>query len=58
MEFAGLGVVSLLLQDIHVHTKNRIRDSDFVLLGHVQLAMLLEPRASVPVCVCVYYCRT
>jgi hypothetical protein len=48
MELAGLGLVSLLLQDIHFHTKSRIRDRGFVLLGHVQLALLLEPRASVP----------
>ena len=33
---------------IHFHTKSRIRDRGFVLLGHVQLALLLEPRASVP----------
>jgi hypothetical protein len=48
MELAGLVVVSWLLQDIHFHTKSRIRDRVFVLLGHVQLALLLEPRASVP----------
>ena len=47
MEFAGLGVVSLRLQGIHLHTKS-IRDRGFVLLRHVQLALLIEPRASVP----------
>jgi hypothetical protein len=48
MKVAGLGIVSLLLQVIHLHTKSRIRDRGFVLLRHVQLALLLEPRASVP----------
>ena len=48
MKVAGLGVVSLLLQGLHFHTKSRIRDRGFVLLRHVQLALLLEPRASVP----------
>jgi hypothetical protein len=48
MELAGLVVVSLLLQDIHFHAKSRIRDSGFVLVGHVQLKLLLEQRASVP----------
>ena len=48
MKLAGLGVVSLLLQLLHFHTKSRIRDSGFVLLRHVQHALLLEPRASVP----------
>ena len=47
MKVAGCGVVSLL-QGIHLHTKSRIRDRGFVLLRHVQLALLLEPRASVP----------
>ena len=47
MELAGLGVVSLL-QGIHLHTESRIRDRGFVLLRHVQLALLREPRASVP----------
>jgi hypothetical protein len=48
MKVAGLGVVSLLLQGIHLHTKSRIRDCGFVLLRHLQLALFLEPRASVP----------
>ena len=48
MKVAGLGVVSLLLQGIHLHTKSRILDRGFVLLRHVQLALLLEPRASIP----------
>jgi hypothetical protein len=48
MKVAGLGVVSLRLQGIHLHMKSRIRDSGFVLLRHVQLTLLLEPRASVP----------
>ena len=48
MKLAGLGVVSLLLQLLHFHTKSRIRDSGFVLLRHVQHVMLLEPSASVP----------
>ena len=48
MELAGLDVVSLLLQGIHLHTKSRIRDCGFVLLRHVQLSLLLEQRASVP----------
>jgi hypothetical protein len=48
MKVAGLGVVSLRLQGIHLHTKSRIRDRGFVLLRHVQLALLLESRASVP----------
>jgi hypothetical protein len=40
---------STLLQGIHLHTKSRIRDRSLVLLRHVQLlALLLEPRASVP----------
>jgi hypothetical protein len=43
MELAGLGVVSLLLQGIHLHTENRIRDRGFVLLRHVELALLREP---------------
>ena len=48
MKLAGLGVVSLLLQGLHFHTKSRIRDRGFVLLRHVQHALLLEPRTSVP----------
>jgi hypothetical protein len=48
MKVAGLGVVSLRLRGIHLHTKSGIRDRDFVLHQHVQLALLLEPRASVP----------
>ena len=48
MKVAGFDVVSFLLQGIHLHTKSRIRDRGFVLLMHVQLALLLEPRASVP----------
>jgi hypothetical protein len=48
MELAGLGVVSLLLQSVHLHTKSRIRDRCFVLLRHVQLVLLREPCASVP----------
>ena len=48
MKLAGLGVVSLLLQGIHLHTESRIRDRGFVRLRHVQLALLHEPRASVP----------
>ncbi len=47
MELADLGVVSLL-QGIHLHTKSRIRDRCFVLLRHVQLSLLREPCASVP----------
>ena len=38
----------LALQGIHLHTKSRIRDRCFVLLRHVQLALLREPCASVP----------
>jgi hypothetical protein len=48
MKVAGLGVVSLFLQGIHLHTKSRILDRDFVLLRHVQLTLLLEQRASIP----------
>jgi hypothetical protein len=48
MKVAGLGVVSLRLQGIHLHTKSRIRDRGFVLLSHVLPPQLLEPRASVP----------
>ena len=48
MKLAGLGVVSLLLQGLHFHTKSRIRDRGFVLLRQVQHALLLEPCASVP----------
>jgi len=48
MTLAGLGVVSLLLQGLHFHTKSRIRGCGFVLLRQVQHAMLLEQRASVP----------
>jgi len=48
MELAGLDVVSLLLQGIHLLTKSRILDSGFVLLRHVQLELLREPRASIP----------
>jgi hypothetical protein len=48
MKVAGLGVVSLRLQGIHLHMKRGIRDCGFVLLRHVQLTLLLEPRASVP----------
>ena len=47
MKLAGLGVVSLLLQGLHFHTKSRIRDRGFVLLRQVQHALLLEPRARV-----------
>ncbi len=35
----------LALQGIHFHTKSRIRDRGFVLLRHVQHALLLKPRA-------------
>ena len=48
MKVNGLGVVSLFLQGIHLHTKSRILDRDFVLLRHVQLMLLLEQRASIP----------
>ena len=48
MELAGLGVVSLFLQGIHLNTKSRILDSGFVLLRHVQLSLLREPHARVP----------
>jgi hypothetical protein len=48
MKVAGLDVVSLRLQGIHLHMKRGIRDCGFVLLRHVQLTLLLEPRASVP----------
>ncbi len=48
MELAGLGVVSLFLPGIHPHTKSRILDSGFVLLRHVQLTLLREPHASIP----------
>ena len=48
MKVAGFDVVSFLLQGIHLHTKSRILGRGFVLLRHVQLALLLEPRASVP----------
>ena len=52
MKVAGLCVFSLLLQGIHLYTKSRILDSGLVLLRplslHVQLAVLLEPRASIP----------
>jgi hypothetical protein len=48
MKVAGFGVFSFLLQCIHLHTKSRILDRGFVLLRHVQLALLLEPRASIP----------
>jgi hypothetical protein len=48
MELTVLVIVGLLLQGIHLHTKSRIRDSCFVLLRHVQLALLREPCASVP----------
>ena len=48
MELAGPCVVRLLLQGIHLHTKSRIRDHCFVLLRHVQLVLLREPCASVP----------
>ena len=49
MKLAGLGVVSLLLQRLHFHkTLSRIRDRGFVLLRHVQHALLREPSASVP----------
>jgi hypothetical protein len=48
MKVAGLGVVSLRLQGIHLHTESRIRHRGCVLLRHEQLALLLEPRASVP----------
>jgi hypothetical protein len=48
MKVAGLVVDSLLLQGIHLHTKSRIQDRGCVLLRHEQLALLLEPRASVP----------
>jgi hypothetical protein len=35
MELAGFGVVSLVLQGIHFHTKSGVLDSGFVFLGHV-----------------------
>jgi hypothetical protein len=46
MELAGLGVVSLLLQGIHFHTKSGVRDRGFVLLRHVQHALLLSSTLS------------
>ena len=48
MKVAGLCVFSLLLQGIHLYMKSRILDRGLVLLRHVQLAVLLEPRASIP----------
>jgi hypothetical protein len=47
-EACGPWHCQLALQGIHFHTKSRIRDSDFVLLRHVQHAMILEQRASIP----------
>jgi hypothetical protein len=48
MKVTGLDVVSLRLQGIHLHMKSRIRDSGFVLMRHVQLTLLLEQCASIP----------
>jgi hypothetical protein len=48
MKVTGLVIVSWLLQGLHLHTESRIRDSGFVLLSHVQLVLLLELRASIP----------
>ena len=44
----GLCRCQLALQDIHFHTKSGVLDSGFVLLGYVYHALLLVPRASVP----------
>ena len=46
-EVAGLGVVGLLLQSVHLNVKNGFRDRGLVLLRQVELALLLKTRASV-----------
>jgi hypothetical protein len=46
-EVAGLGVVGLLLQSVHLNAKTGFRDSGLVLLRQVVLALLLRTRASV-----------
>ena len=47
VEVAGLGVVGLLLQSVHLNAKTGFRDSGLVLLRQVVLALLLRTRASV-----------
>jgi hypothetical protein len=46
-EVAGLGVVGLLLQSVHLDAKSGFRDSGLVRLRQVELAPLLKTRASV-----------
>ena len=47
-QWSSLALVLSACSGIHLHTESRIRDRCFVLLRHVQLALLREPCASVP----------
>jgi hypothetical protein len=44
-ELAGLGVVSLLLQGVHLHAQGGVLDRGLVFLWQVKLALLLEAQA-------------
>jgi hypothetical protein len=44
---AGLGVVGLLLQSVHLNAKSGFRDRGLVLLGEMELALLHKTHASV-----------
>ena len=46
-ELAGLGVVGLLFEVVHLHAQGGVRGRGFVFLGQVKLALLLETRAGV-----------
>ena len=45
-EVAGLGVVGLLLQSVHLNATSGFRDRGLVLLGEMELALLLKTPAS------------
>jgi hypothetical protein len=47
VEVAGLGVVGLLLQSVHLNAKGGFRDRGLVLLRQVEMALLLKTRASI-----------
>jgi hypothetical protein len=46
-DVAGLGVVGLLLQSVHLNSESGFRDRGLVLLGEMELALLLKTRAGV-----------
>jgi hypothetical protein len=55
VEVTGLGVAGLILEAIHLHSERALLVRCLMFLREVELALLLEARASMVV---VYYCST